>query len=437
MFIVSSVFARVLRMAETRSKFTPANSKHDSLMLQPKRLAVEHMASNNNSFTLRSMRFGGFNTFSRWNLFENNWYANLKQASEQRQALESKLADAHNAAAEQNQQCKSLKVELAVMEKQKREELKVRLANTLETATKERHEALEDEIDDALEAAIGSEQQCEVFEADIADALDKVKEPKQDRESLKMAFENERSANAAFIDDAMRNLNDGMYQADQRRRSLESKIDDALKAAVGSKQQYELLELELVDALDEAEDLKQQCDALGIEIEKERSINVENLYDRMCRREEVLHYAERRCRAQRIEIEDTLKAAVGSDQQFELLDFGYIDALDEVEELKRQRDALAMAIEEELSTDVGPLCNRIRKRNEDLYQARRRCQTLIIEIENAHKTAARSKQQYGQLKFDLEDALDEFEELKQKREALRMSLRMELNRTLRKGARCT
>ncbi|PIA14686.1 hypothetical protein COEREDRAFT_10113 [Coemansia reversa NRRL 1564] len=424
MFIVSSVLARVLRMAETRSKFTPANSKHDSLMLQLKRSAVEHMASNNNSFTLRGMRFGGFNTFNRWELFENNWYANLKQASEQRQALESKLADARNAAAEQNQQCKSLKVELA---------------GTFKTITNEnqKREALAIELQDTLETAVMEKQKREELKVRLANTLDKVKEPKQDRESLKMAFENERSANAAFIDGAMRNLDDGMYQADQRRRSLESKIDDALKAAVGSKQQYELLELELVDALDEAEDLKQQRDALGIEIEKERSINVENLYDRMCRRDEVLHYAERRCRAQRIEIEDTLEAAVGSDQQFELLDFGYIDALDEVEELNRQRDALAMAIEEELLTDVGPLCNRIRKRNDDLYQARRRCQTLMFEIENAHKAAARSKQQYEQLKFDLEDALDEFEELKQKREALRMSLRMGLNRTLRKGARCT
>ncbi|PIA14481.1 hypothetical protein COEREDRAFT_10373 [Coemansia reversa NRRL 1564] len=49
---------------------------------------------------------------------------------------------------------------------------------------------------------------------------------------------------------------------------------------------------------------------------------------------------------------------------------------------------------------------------------------IIFGRAHVLEAADRLNQQYDQLGFDLKDALDEFEELKQKSEALQMSLRM-------------
>ncbi|PIA19510.1 hypothetical protein COEREDRAFT_5340 [Coemansia reversa NRRL 1564] len=283
MFIVSSVLARVRQLAETRPSLTFTNSKIDSLISQPKRLAVEHMASNDNSYTLRGMRFGGFNTFNCWDLFENNWYANLKQAAAQRQALESKLGYASNGAVEQIQQCEALKIELAdalktvTEERQKREELEAELQDTLGIAIVERQkrEKLEAGLADMVETANMERHKREALEDELKDALDIVTVERHKRKALEAKLVSVRITAGGV----KQRLDEDLQRACQRRQILQLKMHDALNAAVGPNEQFEQLDFRLIDVLDEVEELKRRHLALEMAIENGHEIVEYNIGD--------------------------------------------------------------------------------------------------------------------------------------------------------------
>ncbi|PIA14942.1 hypothetical protein COEREDRAFT_9807 [Coemansia reversa NRRL 1564] len=271
MFIVSLVLARVRQLAETRPTVTPTNSEREFLTSQPKRPVVKHMTSNHSSYTLKGVRFGGFNTFNGWNIFANNWYANIVEAAQQHQALESKFADARNAAAEQNQQCETLKVELArtietvTKERQKREELEAELQDMVETATEERQkrEAIKDELKDALDTAAVERQKRKALEAKLVGACITAGGVKQ-------------------------RLDEDLQRACQRRQMLQLKIHDALNAAVGPNQQFELLDFKLIDVRDEIEELKRRHLTLEIAVEKGHEIVEYNFGDACKAMDEVI-----------------------------------------------------------------------------------------------------------------------------------------------------
>ncbi|PIA16325.1 hypothetical protein COEREDRAFT_81300 [Coemansia reversa NRRL 1564] len=336
-------------------------------------------------------------------------YEDFDELEQQHEALQAELTTAHDVAVKQEEQCKALEIGLAgarkaaIEQKEQCEALEIELAGAREEIVKQR-ETLEDELDDVLETAIGSEQQCELLETDLADALDEVKELKHNRESPKMAFEKERSANSVSIDDAIRKLDDRMDQADQRRLTLEIKIDDTLKAAVSSKQQYEQLELKLVDVLDEIDELNQQRNAQQMAAGKDRSTNVEFLNNRLLKPNEDLYQARLRCATLMTEIDDSLKAADRSKQQYEQLEFDLNDALDEFEELKQKREALQMSLRMESSSNVESINDIMCKRDEDLHTTDQRYQTLVDALKKAHEDTAEEKSQREKVKHDLADA---------------------------------
>ncbi|KAJ2616934.1 hypothetical protein H4S08_000532 [Coemansia sp. RSA 1365] len=234
MVIVSSILARVHQLAETRPTFTHTNSEYDFFVSQPKGSAVEHMTLNDSHYTLRDMRFGGFNTFNRWNLFANNWYADMQQAAQQCDTLAVELASTIETITKKNKKCEALEVKLtdtmetATEERQKREALEVELQNMLQTVTKERQERK------ALEAKLIA----------VCRTAGVVKQ----------------------------RLDEDLLRACQLRQMLQLKMDDTLNAAVGPNQQFELLDFKLIDVLDKIKELKRRHLALEMAVEKQHEI---------------------------------------------------------------------------------------------------------------------------------------------------------------------
>ncbi|KAJ2617980.1 hypothetical protein H4S08_000060 [Coemansia sp. RSA 1365] len=79
--------------------------------------------------------------------------------------------------------------------------------------------------------------------------------------------------------DVKQRLDEDLQRACQRRRVLQLKIDDTLKAAVEPNKQYELLDFKLTDVLDKVEELKRRHLTLEMAVEEGHKIVKYNLGD--------------------------------------------------------------------------------------------------------------------------------------------------------------
>ncbi|PIA18996.1 hypothetical protein COEREDRAFT_6157 [Coemansia reversa NRRL 1564] len=380
MFIVSSVFARVLRMAETRPTVILTNSGYDNLISQPKRLAVEHMPSNESCYNLRHMRFGGFNTFNRWDIFPNNWYAHMVQAAQQRQALKSELTDARNIAAEQ---------------KQKYEALEIKLAGTIETATeeKQKREALEVELADTVKTALNVVQHYEELEVNLADILETATEEKKKREAFEVELADVRGT---------------VVELKQQRDALKIKIEDAEYAANMSKLRCQRLKFQVENSQEKVEDLTRQLDELNNAIKRERLANAETIDNMKREWREESQQADQQHQALSDALEKARKdaefAADLPNLRCERLEFALEDTRDEVEELTRERNTLEKAIKREHSAKTESNDSIKRRWIEESQQADQRCQALEDALNKARKIAAEESFERKMVGYLLSDA---------------------------------